>query len=143
MKLAPFALALALPLALPLAPGTAAAEEPATIAVELNKLETDGGSCQSYLVVDNAINAPFDKLVLDLVLFDAEGIIARRLAVDVAPLRAGRQSVKVFAIPQLACEGIGRILVNGVLGCTSEGAPVDGCVERIETTSRAPVELIF
>ncbi|MEM6945658.1 MAG: Tat pathway signal sequence domain protein [Pseudomonadota bacterium] len=108
----------------------------------MNKLETDGANCQSYLVVENGTADPFDKLVLDLVMFDADGIIARRLAVDIAPIDAGKLSVKVFAIQSLACEAIGRILVNGVLGCEIAGASKEGCLDLVQTGSRASVELI-
>ncbi|MEL6204185.1 MAG: hypothetical protein AAFR47_02580 [Pseudomonadota bacterium] len=112
------------------------------ISVELNKLEAGGGSCQAYLVLENATEDAFDRLVLDLVMFDPDGIIARRLAVDIAPLAAGKLAVKVFSVQDLACTGIGRVLVNGVLGCEAGGAAREDCLSLVETASRAGVDLI-
>ncbi|MEM9011162.1 MAG: hypothetical protein AAGE18_08050 [Pseudomonadota bacterium] len=114
------------------------------LTVELNKLEPQGTACQAYIVLQNGTEAAYDELALDLVMFDTDGVIARRLAVDMAPLRAGRTSVKVFAVDGLACDGISRILINDVLSCvpTGEAEGQADCVGLIETTSRASAELI-
>ncbi|MFO7855108.1 MAG: hypothetical protein R6V44_07810 [Paracoccaceae bacterium] len=119
--------------------GPAAAEPAPAIGVELNRLETVEGECRAYLVLDNRGGA-LESLELDLVLFDPDGVIARRLAVEAGPLRAGRESVKVFTIGGLACDGIGRVLLNDVLSCTGEGAG-DDCLGRIEASSRAAAPL--
>lgn len=120
----------------------AAHAEAQMVRIELNKMEPQEAACQAFLLIENGTEDAFDSLVLDLVLFDTDGIIARRLAVDVAPLRAGRSSVKVFAMQGVACDGIGRVLVNDVLTCTASGAPRDDCFDIIEATSRTGVELM-
>ncbi|MEM7176510.1 MAG: Tat pathway signal sequence domain protein [Pseudomonadota bacterium] len=112
------------------------------VKVELNKLEAQGSACQAYLVVENATPEAFTTLSLDLVMFDADGVIAKRLAVEMAPLRAGKTSVKVFGIDGAPCDGISRILVNDVLSCAAGGAARKGCIELIETASRSPADLI-
>ncbi|MEM9765589.1 MAG: hypothetical protein AAF968_24325 [Pseudomonadota bacterium] len=112
------------------------------VSVELNKLEADGENCQAYLVLNNATEDAFDELLLDLVMFDPEGIIVRRLAVDIAPLPAGRTAVKVFSVQTVACERIGRVLLNGVLACEARGAAREGCLGLLNTSSRTGVELI-
>ncbi|MEM1344161.1 MAG: Tat pathway signal sequence domain protein [Pseudomonadota bacterium] len=112
------------------------------ISVELNKLETEDAACRPHLVLENQTEDDFEKLVLDLVMFDKDAIIARRLAVDIAPLRSGRLAVKVFSIPDLVCEDIGRMLVNGVLDCTASGAARSDCLDLLATRSRAEVDLI-
>ena len=119
----------------------AAIAEDGKVLVELNKLELEDGSCQSYLVLQNGTNASFEGFTLDLVLFDTDGIIARRLAVEMAPLRAGKTSVKVFGLKDLACDAISRILVNDVLECQAAGTPRTDCPDLIETASRGSVEL--
>ncbi|MEM7508380.1 MAG: hypothetical protein AAF415_16730 [Pseudomonadota bacterium] len=124
-----------------LTPIAAAAEGP-KIRVELNKLEPKGANCQAYILLENQTDTGFENLSLDLVLFDGDGVIARRLAVEMAPLRAGKTSVKVFGIDGLGCDTIGRLLVNDVLKCTSAGAARDDCLGLIETASRGSVELI-
>lgn len=120
-------------------PGRAGEER---IRVELNRLEPQASACQAYLVLENGTGSVFSSLSLDLVMFDAEGIIARRLAVEMAPLRPGRTSVKVFAIEGLACEGLTRILVNDVLSCEADPVPAGDCLALVETASRTPVDLI-
>ncbi|MEM6972934.1 MAG: Tat pathway signal sequence domain protein [Pseudomonadota bacterium] len=125
----------------PLARADTAAEA-GGIMIELNKLEPQEGACQAFLVIQNGTPAAFDDLVLDLVMFDTDGVIARRLAVDVAPLRPSRTSVKVFSMQGTACDGIGRMLVNDVLSCSGgEGVPQD-CFAALDVVSRAGVELI-
>lgn len=67
-----------------------AAEAPAKIGVELNRLEEQGGSCRAYLVISNPGSAEYSGFALDLVVFDRGGTIMRRLAVDVAPVRPSK-----------------------------------------------------
>ncbi|MEO0957573.1 MAG: Tat pathway signal sequence domain protein [Pseudomonadota bacterium] len=122
--------------------GSLAISEEQKLSVELNKLEADGNSCQAFLVLQNGTKDAYERFVLDLVMFDADGIIARRLAVDIAPLDAGKLAVKVFAVPEQTCDGIGRVLVNGVLGCQVGGAKRDNCLGLVATSSRAGVDFI-
>ena len=125
-------------LALPvLAPGQ---DQP--VSLQLNKLEPDGGSCRAYLVVENGSDSAFESLQLDLVMFDGEGIVAKRLAVETAPLPAGKTSVKVFGISGLACGDIGRVLLNGVLACEDQGGERDDCLRQLATDSVAGVPFI-
>jgi hypothetical protein len=102
--------------------------EPQPVSIELNKLEAVEGACRSFLVVENRAAAPIAALTLDLVVFDTEGVIAGRLAVDLAPVRADGMSVKAFDMADLDCAEIGRVLMNGVLACDAEGtgAPCAG-----------------
>lgn len=107
------------------------------VAVELNKLETNGDGCQPYLVFANKTDIDFDSLKLDLVMFDDDGIIARRVAVEGAPLSSGKMVVKAFDIPNLACDRIGRVLLNGLTKCADLAGDRSGCLALIETGSRA------
>jgi hypothetical protein len=117
------------------------AEPAKTISFQLNRLEQQGGSCRAYLVIANQGAAGFAGFTLDLVIFDRGGTIARRIAVDVAPVRADKTMVKVFDIPETACGAIGSILVNDVLHCRDASGDVAGCVDRITTSSKLPVAL--
>jgi hypothetical protein len=122
------------------APGDA--EPPPTIGVELNRLEDQGGNCRAYLVINNSGSAEFSGFALDLVVFDRGGTIMRRLAVDVAPLRPAKTSVKVFDISETACGAIGSILVNDVIHCRDKSGDLAGCVERLSTSSKLAVSLL-
>ncbi|MFM9858696.1 Tat pathway signal protein [Pseudoxanthobacter sp. M-2] len=107
--------------------------------VELNRLEDAGGGCRLTLVVANPGAQRFDELKLDLVLFDGDGIVARRLAVETGPVRANKTVVRLFEAADLPCAGIGRLLLNDVVACTGEDGAIPGCVDRLTTASRAAV----
>ncbi|MEZ5866298.1 MAG: Tat pathway signal sequence domain protein [Geminicoccaceae bacterium] len=120
-------------------PLIASAEPAAVLTIELNKTEQLGADCQAFLMMENGTESRLDRLGLDLVMIDRDGVIARRLAVEVGPLRAGRTSVKVFAIDGIDCGAIGRVLLNDVLACEDAAGPRDDCLELIRTTARGPI----
>lgn len=128
-----------------LRPATAA-DKPAAgrIQIELNKLEqTEAGQCRVYLLLRNKTGNRFSELQLDLVSMDKDGIIAGRLAVDVGPFNAGKFSVRLFDMPSLACDGIGSLLLNDVLGCKAPDAQpaldAPACLNLIDPSSKAGV----
>lgn len=126
--------------------GTPAAAQPAAgeqIAIELNKLEPSGTACRAYLVVKNQSGRAFESLKLDLVMFDGGGVVAKRLAVQAAPLPEGKTSLKVFDIEGHDCAGIGSILLNDVLACEPEaGAAASGCLALVAASARGEVPFI-
>lgn len=124
-----------------LSPVAAVAAEP-TVSVELNKLKPNGEACRAYLVVKNDAGAAFETLKLDLVLFDTDGIVARRLAVETAPLPAGKTSLKVFDVAGQPCDGIGRVLLNDVLACRDNGGERTDCLGLVAPTARGAVPFI-
>jgi len=121
------------------AAATPAAAADEAVRIELNKLEDREQSCRVHLVLENGSDSGFEGYKLDLVLFGPDGIIARRIAVDVAPLRARKKSVKLFDVDGLACAGIGSVLVNDVLDCRSGGGETADCVESLAVSTRAAV----
>src|SRR5439155_7734162 len=90
-------------------PVPGSAEPPSTIGVELNRLEDQGGHCRAYLVITNPGSAEFSGFTLDLVVFDRGGTIMHRLAVDVAPVRPAKTTVKVIDIAQTAGDHPGTV----------------------------------
>ena len=121
---------------------TEAAEAPTTISVELNRLEDQGGNCRAFIVVRNPGSTDYSGFALDLVIFDRGGTIMRRLAIDVAPVRPAKTSVKVFDISETTCNAIGSILVNDVIHCRDASGDVAGCVDRLSTSSKLTVSLL-
>ena len=111
--------------------------------IELNKLEPRSGACRAYLLFKNGTNRTFSDFRLDLVLFDHDGIIANRLAVNIAPLRAGKTNVKLFDIDGMECASIGRVLVNDVIACKDEEGEQADCVTLIAPASRAKAPLVM
>lgn len=124
-------------LAAPALPAVAAG-----LTVELNKLEAQGEDCRAYLVFENGTDSAFTALKLDLVLFDADGVVARRLAVEGAPLPAGKTVVRLFDIGKLACGRIGRVLLNDVIACAGAAGGRDDCLAIVEPRSRTPAGFV-
>ena len=135
------ALLLAFSAAPALAETTAPAAAPNGVSLELNTLEPRGQNCAVNMVFGTSGDA-YQSFKLDLVFFGTDGAIRKRLAVDAAPLRARKTSVKAFEVSGLACDAIGSVLVNDVLDCRSEAGAVADCIDRVETKSRLPVALM-
>jgi len=104
--------------------GTPADAEQGSIAIELNKLETQGNKCMAYFVINNKNKTSYEELKLDLVLFRPDGVIGRRFAVDLAPLKADKRVVKVFELADTSCDQVGSFLINDVIECKAESGPV-------------------
>jgi len=112
-----------------------------TVSVELNRLEPTEDACRAWLVIENGAGA-FDALTLDFVIFDADGVVADRLAVDLAPLAAGKTAVKAFDLAGRDCARLGRFLMNGVLGCEGvEKSPRD-CAGLVRPRAREGLSFI-
>ncbi|MEP9371686.1 hypothetical protein [Mesorhizobium sp. KR1-2] len=114
---------------------------PKKISVELNKLEPVGRGCRAYVVVDNATESAYSVLKLDLVLFRPDGVIDRRIAIDIGPLPASKKDVKTFDLEATPCSQIGSIFVNDVLECRSGEQDVSDCLDKIAVSSRGPAAL--
>jgi hypothetical protein len=119
-------------------PGGALAQTP-ELTLELNTLEPRGESCGVNMVFINAGGAAYDGFKLDLVAFGPDGAIVKRLAVEAAPLRANKTTVKTFVIDGLACDAIDSLLLNDVLECRTAAGAVADCVDRVDARTRLPV----
>jgi hypothetical protein len=102
------------------------------VSIELNRLEARDQSCRVSLVVANPGDKAMDSLKLDLVFFDKDGVISRRLAVEAGPVRASKTSVKLFDASDTPCDGLSRVLLNDVTAC---GGGED-CLSMVSTSSR-------
>jgi len=112
------------------------------VSVELNKLEPNGAACRAYLVLENGTASAFETLKLDLVMFDTDGVVAKRLAVETAPLPAAKTSLKVFDMDGLPCERVGRVLLNDVMACADASGARDDCLGLVAPAARGPLEFI-
>ena len=102
------------------------------VSIELNRLEPKDGGCQVSIVVANPGDKALDSLKLDLVFFDKDGVISRRLAVEAGPVRASKTSVKLFNAAETQCDGVSRVLLNDVTACGGE----QDCLAAVSTSSR-------
>lgn len=118
-----------------------AVAEPKALTVELNKLEPQGTGCRAYVLVNNEDDTAYQTFKLDLVLFQQDGVIGRRFAMDIGPLKAKKRTVKLFDLDNMACDKIGSFLINDVVECKSETGPVENCLAGMTVKSLTSVEL--
>jgi len=115
---------------------SAATAEEGNIAIELNKLEPHDEDCRAYFVIDNKNDTSYDALKLDLVLFRPDGVIGQRFAVELAPLKPKKRTVKLFDVFGTACDDVGSFLINDVMECKTGTADVADCLRDISVSSR-------
>lgn len=113
-----------------------------SVKIELNKLEPAGSACRAYLVFQNATAYSFDSFKLDLVMFDTDGVIAKRLAVEAGALPSGKTSVKLFDIDGQSCDALERVLLNSVMACGTASGDTPDCTALTETSSRAKADFL-
>jgi len=111
------------------------------VTLELNKLEKSDKGCRAYIVVSNPTQTTYDTYKLDLVLFQTDGVIGRRLALDLAPVRPDKRTVKLFDLEGANCDEIGSFLVNDVLDCKTPEGAVSDCLARLKVKSLTKVEI--
>lgn len=114
-----------------------AAQNKTAIAIELNKLEPIEGSCRAYFVVRPEGTTEYKEFKMELLVFDTGGVIQKWLAIDAAPLRAGKTSVKLFDVAGVTCDKIGAVLLNDVTACADGTGELPACVERVNPSSKA------
>ena len=119
----------------------ATAESGDGITLELNKLEKSDKGCRAYVVVTNPTSTAYDAFKLDLVMFQTDGVIGRRFALDLSPVRPDKRSVKLFDLDGAQCEEIGSFLVNDVMDCRTSTGPATDCLARLKVKSLTKVEI--
>ena len=92
-------------------------------------------------MVGNKTKTAYEELKLDLVLFRPDGVIGRRFAVDLGPLKPEKKSVKLFDIDGTACDQVGSFLINDVMECKSDTGPVADCLKDIGVSTLTNVQL--
>lgn len=112
---------------------TATLEKP--LEVELNKLATTSNRCEAYVVVNNPNAFAIDKLLVEMIMFRTDGVIGNRFAVNLAPLRKTKRTVKVFPVPGVQCDEIGSFLINDVMECRTGASDIDDCISGLNLSA--------
>ena len=112
------------------------------LSIDLNRLENQNGSCRVTMVIVNSRPAAADALRADLVMFGANGVAARRLAIDLGPVPANKTIVKAFDIGGLGCGDIGSILLNDIPACHFAGQPAGtpACLDGTTISSKTDIK---
>lgn len=134
----------ALPLALAASCLPAAAQEAQTphLSIELNALAPAEGGCTLSFLAENRLGADLERAVYEAVLFDKAGQVDRLTLFDFADLPDGRPRVRQFVVPELACDGLGRILINGAHSCSAGALGAAACTDALDLSSRTDVEVV-
>ena len=123
--------------------GPATAQDPGDrLSIELNKLEPQDAACRTYFVLQNGTEIGITELVLDIYIFNQDGIIERRLAMDTRAVLPGKTQVRLFDVRDLTCDAIGRFLINGVLSCSDTEGERSDCDGLLAFSTRTGVELV-
>ncbi len=110
--------------------------------VELNSVTALEGSCRVTLLATNALSADIGKLVFETVLLDTNGVVERLTLFDLQDLPRGRPRVRQFDVPGLACDNLGKVLINGVSTCDGDGLDPSACSKSLELDSRTDIEVL-
>jgi hypothetical protein len=120
---------------------TGQAQEDGALTIELNKMENTAQGCLSSFLFDNRTGHQLSRFQLDLVFFDPDGIAAKQMLLDMAPLYADKKTFASFLVDETACDKIGSILVNAVPRCENGSGQEVGCIDLLEVNSRSQVPL--
>jgi hypothetical protein len=111
------------------------------VLVELNSIESaDNNRCRLNFVVQNKSRVAIESMKLDLVGFDTEGSIVRRLITEMGPVRAAKTVVRAFIV-DIDCHQLGAVLVNDVTAC-APGEP-GACLDGLGLSSRVKTVRLY
>jgi hypothetical protein len=117
------------------------AQEDGALTIELNKMEDTAQGCLSSFLFDNRTGHQLSRFQIDLVVFDSDGIAAKQMLLDMAPLYEDKKTLASFLLDETACDKIGSILVNGVPRCENGSGNEVGCIDLLKVSSRSQVPL--
>ncbi|EFH10753.1 Tat pathway signal protein [Pseudoroseomonas cervicalis] len=117
-------------------PSLAEAQAEPRIGLELNRLESRPEGCRVWMLLRNPSEQALDPLRLDLLVFGKDGVIARRLALDVGPLPQQKTMARIFDLAGQGCDGIGALLLNDLLACGAGPEGRAACLPRLALSSR-------
>ena len=112
-----------------------------SITLELNKIEKSDKGCRAYVIVTNPTKTSYDAFKLDLVMFQKDGVVGRRFALELSPMRPDKRSVKLFDLDGAQCEEIGSFLINDVIDCRTSTGPATDCLARLKVKSLTKIEI--
>lgn len=112
------------------------------VSIELNALQQVEDSCRISFVVQNGHSFDIEQAVYEAVLFDTDGRVDRLTLFDFGALPSARPRVRQFVVPGLACESLGRLLINGAETCAGTDVPKDACGKDLDLRSRTDVEVL-
>jgi hypothetical protein len=114
----------------------------AAVAIELNAVKSNEGSCTLSFLVTNGHAGPIEKAVYETVLFDSAGQVERLTLFDFGALPSGRPRVRQFTITGVTCDGLSRVLINGANTCQAPDLAANACEAGLILGTRTGIEVI-
>ena len=128
---------------LALLPLCAVAQNTGGLTVELNKVEaSDTGGCSAFFLFRNQTKNSFEGFEMSLAILDKNGVIDRLLSIDAAPLPVSRTTLKLFEVPEIACEDISEILLHDLTSCKPQNSAEMDCFPILTLQSKAAPQLV-
>jgi hypothetical protein len=116
--------------------GTAAAQSPGNIEIELNTAADVEGGCRLTYVITNSSLIALDEVSYEVAVYDTDGIVKKLLVLEFGLLPGGKTRVVQFDLADQPCAGVSRILVNGPVECLGGGAEQTICRDNQILSSR-------
>jgi hypothetical protein len=114
--------------------------EDGRLSVELNDLQPAESGCRAVFVLHNGLDKPLEALALRVVSFDRAGHARLFLSLEVGALPVGKTRILRFDLgTDVACEDIGRIVLDDVTGCEGPEIGPPQCLAAISLSSRGEV----
>ncbi|WP_306148624.1 MULTISPECIES: hypothetical protein [unclassified Roseibium] len=111
------------------------------IELELNQVQSNqAGGCRLSVIATNGLERPIEKLGLELVVFNNEGIIDRLMRLDLRRMSAGKTKVQQFDLPDVSCDGLSRLHINDVVNCVPPAITDVYCPDLLQLSNRTSLQ---
>lgn len=113
------------------------------LTVEMNKFEqNEGGGCRAFFLFRNRTPTNFEAFEMSLAILDQNGVIDRLLSINAAPLLANRTTLKLFEIPEIACDRISEVLLHEISACKPQNEAEMDCFPILNLDSKTSAALV-
>lgn len=108
-------------------------------ALELNSARDSGGGCRVSFIAFNGTGVVLEKTSYEVVVFDAEGLVAQFLILEFGRLPTNKTKVVQFDLAEQPCGSISRLLINDVAECVSNQETSNVCLDALKTNARTEI----
>lgn len=134
-----FAYSLALLATTLIGAGGAMAQQ-AAFELELNNVKPAEIGCRLTYVARNSTGADIESIGFEMVVFDAEGMVDRRLNLEFGAFPDGKTKVLQFDIAGQQCDAISRLLINDAAECTVSEGDAPDCLGLLVPSNRTALD---
>ncbi len=114
----------------------------AAVSIELNAVKSKEDVCTLSFLVMNGHASQINKAVYETVLFDSAGQVDRLTLFDFGTLPPNRPRVRQFSVPGIACDGLGKVLINGAHTCDAPDLADTACETGLILNTRTKIEVV-